>query len=142
MSIDVFLSRRLRHHRTLREVTCILAISSDPSAHVISYHLPSFLSRNPAGFAGVRYAFEFGITYAIDWIIFLNVLLLNAIFLYRPMAHVNASNLLCLCSNFLRTFPQWLYKLLGFLMLDKIVSGVLIELPVHVVARILYVWLV
>ena len=56
----------------------------------------------------MRYAFEFGIVYAADWIVFLNVLQLNGI-LYKSMAHVNVSNLLSVRTTLASEMCQTLF---------------------------------
>ena len=80
---DLFLLRQLQHVCTLLEITCILCISLDPYAHMISFHSLPILSRNPAGFARACYTIEFVMTYSVVWIIFLNVSLLYTIFLCK-----------------------------------------------------------
>ena len=80
---NLFLLRQLQHLRTLLKITCILCISLNPYAHVISFHLSPILSRNPAGFTGAHYIIEFVMTYGVIWVIFLNELLLYMIFLCK-----------------------------------------------------------
>ena len=74
---------------TFHEVTCILTISSDPWVHVISYHSPQEIWRGLLCFWVWN-----NIRCWLDYINFINVLLLNTIFLYKSVANVSVSNLL------------------------------------------------
>ena len=80
---NLFLLTQLLLVHTLLKITCILCISLNPYAHIISFHSSPILSRNLAGFAGACYTIEFVMTYSIIWIIFLNVSLLYMIFLCK-----------------------------------------------------------
>ena len=80
---DLLFLRQLQHLCILLKITCILCISLDPYAHVISFHSSPILLRNPVGFTGAHYIVEFVMTYSVIWIIFLNVSLLYTIFLRK-----------------------------------------------------------